>query len=324
MSHGNLAMLLEQAGQWEEALGAASRAVTLAPERTQLQMILARILLRKGDAAAALEIYQALLAAGRAPVSVLAQKAIALAELGEAEAARSLMDPGLIAANPIELPDGWSLDAFNRELADYATAHPSLMSSPSIHATRHGWQTGELANDDTPVIAILKDAIQAAVRSRWEGAPANAANPFGAMRPEHCDLTLWAVVLEDGGHQIPHIHPSGWLSGVYYAQLPPEVGAAEGDKAGWIEFGRADEGFYRNADPPVTLIEPAEGLMVTFPSFFWHRTVPFRSAGNRIRNGAGAQTHRICCCAGIDPQRLAPAFPMHLPARTCRRLQQLL
>ena len=282
LSHGTLAMLLEQAGQWKEAIETARRAVALAPERTQLQMILARILLRQGQVAPALEIYEALLAAGRAPVSVLAQKAIALAELGESEAARQLMDPDLIVAQPIDLPDGWSLETFNRDLAAHASGHPSLMPSPSIHATRHGWHTGELANDDAPAIAILKDAIHAAARSRWEGAPTNPANPFWAMRPEHWALTLWAVVMEDGGHQIPHIHPRGWLSGVYYAQLPPEVGAAENDEAGWIEFGRAEDGFYRHSNPPGVLFEPAEGLMVTFPAFFWHRTVPFRSAGKRI------------------------------------------
>ena len=51
-------------------------------------------------------------------------------------------------------------------------------------------------------------------------------------------FNIWGVVLEKGGHQTPHIHPSAWLSGVYYARVPEAIGSEAPD--GWLEFGGAD------------------------------------------------------------------------------------
>ena len=73
---------------------------------------------------------------------------------------------------------------------------------------------------------------------------------------------------------------SGWLSSVYYAKIPEVIGML--DQAGWIEFGRPDPRFYGISDFAVRLLQPVEGLMVLFPSYFWHRTVPFESQEQRI------------------------------------------
>jgi hypothetical protein len=54
------------------------------------------------------------------------------------------------------------------------------------------------------------------------------------------------------------------------------------DEAGLLEFGRGYDGFYKSSEPVTRTIEPTEGLLVTFPSYFWHRTIPFQSAQPRI------------------------------------------
>ena len=52
-----------------------------------------------------------------------------------------------------------------------------------------------------------------------------ATHPAMAWATEHWTLRLWATVLDPGGVQLPHLHPLGWLSGVYYVQVPSGYGS---------------------------------------------------------------------------------------------------
>jgi len=93
---------------------------------------------------------------------------------------------------------------------------------------------------------------------------------------------MWAVVMDTEGHQLPHIHPAAWLSGVYYVELPRTLGAGGDDVAGWIEFGLPPEELQDTKAPPVRLLRPVEGAVYLFPSFLYHRTIPFGGDGRRI------------------------------------------
>jgi len=93
----------------------------------------------------------------------------------------------------------------------------------------------------------------------------------------------WAIVMEEGGHQIPHIHTSGWLSGVYYVDVPDEILADDPDHHGWLAFGRGDPRWHQESTVVAEhLVCPAGGLVATFPSFFWHETKPLRTSRRRI------------------------------------------
>ena len=83
--------------------------------------------------------------------------------------------------------------------------------------------------------------------------------------------------MEAQGHQIAHIHPAAWLSGVYYPRLPDAVRDDDSDHAGWVEFGRPPNDFHCSAEQPFKLVCPKEGLMILFPSYFYHGTVPFQA-----------------------------------------------
>ena len=58
--------------------------------------------------------------------------------------------------------------------------------------------------------------------------------------------------------------------------------AADEGEAGWIAFGRPPAHFHLDAAPKVTPVRPEEGLMLLFPSYLYHHTIPFDSAGARI------------------------------------------
>ena len=77
------------------------------------------------------------------------------------------------------------------------------------------------------------------------------------------------------------MHPLGWLSGVYYVQLPAAM-ATSNNEAGWLEFGQPPERFFGNARPAVKRYQPVAGRLLLFPSWFWHQTVPFQCDGERI------------------------------------------
>jgi uncharacterized protein (TIGR02466 family) len=108
-----------------------------------------------------------------------------------------------------------------------------------------------------------------------------AAHPAMAYAAPAWALRAWGTVLDSGGRQAPHIHPLGWLSGVYYAGLPAGMIEA-GGQAGWIEFGAPPDRFAVAAPAATRAVEPRPGRLVLFPSYFHHRTLPFAAEGRRI------------------------------------------
>ena len=64
------------------------------------------------------------------------------------------------------------------------------------------------------------------------------ADDLSLMRspPRNWTLRLWGTVLQKDGRQTPHIHPLGWMSGVYYAKVPKDIVGDPGEN-GWLEFG---------------------------------------------------------------------------------------
>jgi uncharacterized protein (TIGR02466 family) len=175
-----------------------------------------------------------------------------------------------------------SMEDFNAALSAHVLAHPTLTNSPQSHATRKGKHSGELLTEPKGPIAALEAEILRLAAAYREESGGGDAHPFVARRPENWTLSVWGVVMQAAGHQIPHIHPAAWLSGVYYPKLPDIAGAQNGDKAGWIEFGRPPAHFHNSTAPETLSVQPEPGLMVLFPSYFYHHTVPFAASGTRI------------------------------------------
>ena len=75
------------------------------------------------------------------------------------------------------------------------------------------------------------------------------------------------------------------MSGVYYVQIPDVVTAGNAGEAGFIKFGPpvADPPEAQAADTPVAkALRPEPGMIVLFPSYYWHHTIPFESGEDRI------------------------------------------
>jgi tetratricopeptide (TPR) repeat protein len=217
--------------------------------------------------------------------AAIAFKCVALAELGREPELTTLADhDNLIKLERIPVPRGYqNLEAFNRVLGEALKHDRSLVFEPEGHTTRYGQQTSNLAMNGALPIQQLNAFFVAAAERRKEEVRKRSTHPFDAHPPRVFRLYSWAVIMHENGHQTPHIHARGWLSGVYYVEVPDEVSRDDPERNGWIEFGRSEERWYRpKTVVPVRQIFPEPGLLVTFPSYFWHNTRPLRSKGRRI------------------------------------------
>ncbi len=280
----NLGYALQKSGKLDEAIDTYRRAIGIAPDYPGAHVNLGDALLERGDTKAAAEACEAYLQEHPGDTALLAWRAVVLHELGERETARTLVDfDRFIGAVHLVAPAQFSsLGEFNAALADHVSRHPTLVYAPSRHATRFGKHSGELLAEPKGPVAHLEEQIRGAVESYIRSLPVNRGHPFLNNPPQRFDLTAWCIILERQGHQVPHIHPSAWLSGVYYVRLPEIIGQPGQGEAGWIEFGRPPEHFHCTVEPEVKLFQPEPGLMLLFPSYFYHRTVPFESADLRI------------------------------------------
>lgn len=280
----NIAWGLQQLERLDEAAAELEHTAKLDPDFAKAHVNLADIRLQQGDPQAALGICDAFLARRPGEANALAAKAVALTDLGDGEGAKALLDfDRFVKLVRIEPPEGYAdLDAFNDALCAHVENHPTLTFAPQSHATREGRHSGELLAGPKGPIAGLEAAIMAAARDYRESAGTDPGHPFLAAVPKDWSLSVWGVVMRSAGHQIPHIHPAAWLSGVYYAKLPDIVGDDDAGNAGWIEFGRPPAHFHNARAPRTHAIRPEPGLMVLFPSYFYHDTVPFEADGTRI------------------------------------------
>lgn len=284
----NIGYACKEMDRLDDAVAAYEQAIAMAPDYDKVQVNLADVYLGKGEAEKAVSLCDAYLKGHPGNISVLAFKAIALEELGQKDGVRGLyeFDRLLRSVPPPEPsmgPEGFAdMVIFNAALSDHLLAHPSLTPAPKSHATRFGRHSGELLVDPKGPVAALEGMIMAAVEDYRRAVPTDPGHPYLAQRPEKLGLSIWGVAMDSQGHQLAHIHPSAWLSGVYYPKVPSVIVEGDPDHAGWIEFGRPPEDFYSTVEPEVRLIKPEEGLMVLFPSYFYHRTVPFESEDIRI------------------------------------------
>jgi uncharacterized protein (TIGR02466 family) len=168
-------------------------------------------------------------------------------------------------------------------LVEALATHHSLTQSPPHHATRNGQHSGALSALEHGAVAELESRLEQALQAYVP--PRYAARFWSDLRPQAVAIQSWAVVLGGQGFQLPHLHPEGWLSGVFYVAVPAPVRADADSWLGCLEFGQPDPELALSKQRTSYFVRPRPGRIVLFPSWLYHSTVPHAGPGLRLSVG---------------------------------------
>ena len=153
----------------------------------------------------------------------------------------------LITLPELSLPDGTDVQALGYLLAN----HPSCIWERSDTTTRTGARISNLAKDIDPTIGTFITALKEKIESYISTKQPDPGHPFTAHIPESWDYSIWATILDQDGHQDPHLHPAAWVSGVYYLEVPEAITDPTNEaQSGWIEFSAPGYGI-TPVHPPI-------------------------------------------------------------------------
>lgn len=260
------------------------RALEFDPHSKDACKRLAALLLDRGDAAGVLAVTDGLLAQGAGHSRLFAARALAFARRGEIDAAQAMAGWDALAyRGMLTPPPGWdSLDAFNAALVDELLNHPGMRFDRYGTASEQTWRIDSPATGAAPLVRALLTQIEEAVNAHSR-ALAAIRHPWVDARPDRGTLHCWSVITESAGFETWHVHQFGWLSGVYYVQIPDSI-ARGTDEGGCIAFGLPEDmvGDDVAAAFGRELVRPTSGTLMMFPSHSYHRTFPHGSAERRI------------------------------------------
>lgn len=214
-----------------------------------------------------------------------------LKQLGREMEAKELMDYNMLVGAatigeflPQQRSNMYSdKEAYNKAMVEYVTQHESRQWAPDYHATRNGFHTNNtLLHNPDGVMQLHEQFIRESIDRFIHSDQIPEGHFLREHFPKRYKLNCWAVIMQEGGHQAAHIHPGGWISGCYYAQLPDKVKHGDNHQ-GWIEFGQVGYDTIRcDYADDTALFQPEEGRLFLFPSYMFHRTIPFSDSKERI------------------------------------------
>lgn len=317
-AHHVAGLLWRKRGDLVRAEAHARQAVALAPDDPELVEALGEALLNADRAAEAVETYAAAMARGVRSAAIERQHGIALLQArrigdavpalagalrnapgdqrtiahlgaalaagGDAEAAERLL--GLhrnVHAVRLRPPEGFAdADAFHAALAGDIRRHSQQRWEPAGLAAHQAWLSGDLLADRTPAILGFEQRLREAIDAFIAARRADPGDAFLRDIPRRYRLHVWATQAAQAGYIGTHIHEESWLSGAYYVELPEAIAEDGANHAGWIEFGRPFHGLPPVPDALLHRVRPEAGTLLLFPSFLFHRTLPYAGPGERI------------------------------------------
>lgn len=282
-----LSSLLAASGQHEAALRVATDALDRNPRDDAAFSMVANLMLTQGNAAALIALLDDGERQGVQSTLRLSCRANALGALGAHKELEQMVSPAQWCAQTMIDPD--LVD--NQRLAEVILNHPALQVS-------HGDRPTQGANRRLDAVASRDEselrAIVSAIRGRldaYAAARRDISHPLMSQMPGAAVLQGWALATSGDGHEARHIHPRSWITAVYYVRVPKMKRDGEEPPPGSIIFGPwpADTQPCANRFPAWHFV-PREGMLLIFPSFMAHSTVP-----------AGVDELRLCVTLDVMP-----------------------
>lgn len=277
-----LGTVLAERKQFAAASLHFERAIALDPVSPFLRQEFGFVLLQSGDIAQARRQFESALQHDPFEQQALAGLALAFRAQGD-ERYRQLADfDHLVRIYHIATPPGFQDEGFLDALAVELRAAHSGMVEPVDQTLRGGTQTlGDLFSRPSPAIAALRHAIADKIGDYVRSLPQNAMHPVLARRSAKFHFAgSWSCLLRPSGFHTNHIHPAGWISSAFYADLPEAIANPE-TREGWFKLGESNLGLGAT-DIAERFVKPERGMLVLFPSYFWHGTIPFSGSDTRL------------------------------------------
>lgn len=263
--------LAAKLGRGAAALSLAERACVLAPNdlTTAIALIIACLTATQVERASLL----AEAARAKAPKNqhAIALQATAWRLLGD-DRYRELYDyKAFVSAALLETPPSWStLAGYIADLVDALRRLHVFVAHPFDQSIRGGTQVPDILQCEHPALRALPKALEGPI-ARVLTSLGQGGDPLRSRNRGRYSFTgMWSIRMGPGGRHIDHVHPDGWISAVCYIEVPSQRSGTEG----WIKFGQA--GIHTSpALDAEHYVDPAPGMVVLFPSYMWHGTVPF-------------------------------------------------
>lgn len=260
------------------------RALDLDPGNYDACKRLAFVHMTNGDDQGFAETADQLASLGVQHSRLFAAQMLSLARKGRIDEARDLWGFERFARHEtIAPPAGWaSLAAFNADLVRELLTHPGMRFDRVGSASNQTWRVEHPLREDRPAITALADLLIERIEQRAAELDA-IDHPWTRARPDKAFLRMWSVITDSDGFESWHVHQFGWMSGVYYVDIPQSISAGNSD-GGCLKFGLPEDlaGDAAAAGFGESLVRPRSGLMLTFPSHAYHRTYPHATGEKRI------------------------------------------
>jgi tetratricopeptide (TPR) repeat protein len=278
-----LSRILREQEHFSQAHDQLTSAANLKNSDLLIQEELGISYLSLGEASKALQIFEYLTEQTPLKQSLWSYKGIALKLLGRMDEYNYLCNYDHLLIATIDIPKGFSnLKEFNKDLVNTLRDYHHAKTNPLDQSLQFGSQTSEKLFDyHAPIIQTLRQSFREKTVEFLQQLPKDNNHPLLSRNTGNfIEADSWSVILHNSGFHKNHHHPVGWYSGPYYAQLP-EIIKNKDQKQGWVKFGQPGFKMTQKLEPDL-IVQPTEGMMIRFPSYFWHGTNPFESNVERI------------------------------------------
>lgn len=282
LPHDALGVIHTQFKEFDAAMREHRIAVDLEPRNAPAWRNYAQTLLRAGAAEDALYAAKQSLAIEPQNQNTIAIWGLVLRQLSYPAEERINDCETLVRVYEIAPPTGYAdIQSFNGDLNTYLDRLHRDNRECIDQTLRRGTQTlDNLFGAGHEPVELLRAQIDLAVADYVQQMKQDDGHPlFKRRRAGYGYAASWSSRLHDCGFHTNHVHPKGWISSAYYVAVPDAVQRGDG-KEGWLKFGEPN--FDCGLKEPVRrTVQPGSGLLVLFPSYMWHGTLPFHSTQSR-------------------------------------------
>ena len=178
----------------------------------------------------------------------------------------------------IDLTRNYDFDSNFVKISKKVLSDNSVSYKSQAHLTNGHQTAGNLFENNQSLFQKIEEILRVEIekyRDRFN----EDDEGFLKKWPEKYRLYGWLLSMKSGGKLAPHIHESGWLSGVIYINVPPKSTPDSGNLVVCIDEEKlqSEEGL----NPHKTL-DVVTGNLVLFPASLMHYTIPFESGEGRI------------------------------------------